>query len=90
MRPSESWFLYLLECARGKLYIGISPDVEERFRKHQAGKGAFFTRVNRPIRILAAQEYRNKSAAARAEAALKKMPRAYKFHWAACHGWSRS
>jgi predicted GIY-YIG superfamily endonuclease len=28
------WFVYMLECLNGKIYTGITTDVETRFLKH--------------------------------------------------------
>ncbi len=50
---TETWWLYLLECHGGVLYTGIAKDVDARFAAHLNGTGAIFTRLNRPLRILA-------------------------------------
>ena len=71
----KPWFLYLLECANGSYYAGITTDVAARFSAHQQGKGARYTRANPPIRILAQAEYADRSAASKAEWALKQLPR---------------
>lgn len=81
----EPWYLYVIECDDGRLYTGISNDVEKRFKKHASGKGAIFTRMNRPVRILAKQKYPNKRFAAKAEAQLKKFDRATKLAWVDYH-----
>lgn len=81
----EPWYLYVIECDDGRLYTGISNNVEKRFKKHASGKGAIFTRMNRPVRILATQKYPNKRFAAKAEAQLKKLDRATKLAWVAYH-----
>ena len=31
-----------MQCSDGSLYCGVSPDVEARIAKHNAGKGAKF------------------------------------------------
>lgn len=82
------WYLYVLECARGVLYAGITPDVERRFASHRAGTGAAFTRINPPARILGAARYADRAEAARAERALKRMPRSAKLRWVAEHAWA--
>jgi putative endonuclease len=79
---SPSWWLYLLACKDGRTYAGIALDVEARFQAHCAGKGARFTRANPPLEILGAQSFATKSEALKAEAALKKLPRADKLAWA--------
>lgn len=47
-----NWFLYVLECADDCYYIGITTDTGRRFEKHGKGKGAWFTKAHKPIRIL--------------------------------------
>jgi putative endonuclease len=82
-RPAHtSWWLYLLACKDGRTYVGITPDVAARFRMHANGKGAKFTRSNPPLAVLGAQAFPDKSAAMRAEYALKQLDRSYKLQWA--------
>ena len=44
--------VYVLELKGGKYYVGISDDPERRFLYHVSGKGAAWTRMHQPIRIL--------------------------------------
>jgi len=81
------WWVYLLECADGRTYGGVSMDVERRFQAHLAGKGAKFTRANRPVRILGVEAHDSKPAALRAEVALKKLGRTQRLQWAATRPW---
>ncbi len=60
------------------LYTGIARDVEARFLVHKGGKGAKFTRANRPIKIVHREEFSSRSEALRREAAIKKMTKAEK------------
>ena len=69
------WYLYLLECEGGSYYAGITTDLEARFRAHQSGFGAKYTRANPPLRILASRTYPDRSTASVAEAQLKKIRR---------------
>lgn len=78
-----TWWLYLLACADGRTYVGIARDVAARFRLHANGKGAKFTRSNPPLAILGAQSFADKSAALRAEYALKRFDRSARLQWAA-------
>jgi putative endonuclease len=70
---SAAWFVYLLECANGKLYCGITTDVGKRFNAHISGKGAKFTRANRPSHIIAAKPCRNRWDASKLEYAVKRL-----------------
>ncbi len=68
---TRPWFVYLLECADGRIYTGIATDVTKRFAAHCSGKGAKFTRANRPVRILAVKACADRSEASKLEYAVK-------------------
>lgn len=75
---SPHWTLYLIECRRGQgtvYYAGITTDMARRFKEHASGTGARFTRANPPVRLIATREFPDRSAALKAEAAVKKLPR---------------
>jgi putative endonuclease len=74
----DGWCLYLLECRNGAWYAGITNRLEVRYAAHVAGTGAKYTRANPPVRVLASRGYPDRSAASRAEAQLKRLPRAKK------------
>ncbi len=76
------WWLYLLACKDGRTYAGIAIDVDARFQLHLSGKGARFTRSNPPLEVLGTQSFATRSEALKAEAALKKLPRAQRLEWA--------
>lgn len=73
-----TWSLYLLECADGSFYTGIATDVERRFREHQAGKGARYTRARKAVALLAARAVGSRSQALQAEIAIKRLPKTAK------------
>lgn len=66
------WYLYLLECQDGSIYTGIALDVYARFKLHQSGKGARYTRSHRPLCLLAVAEFADRASAQRAECQLKR------------------
>jgi putative endonuclease len=78
---AKPWAVYLLHCAGGRSYIGISPTPHERFEVHRTGKGAAFTRANRPQALAAVVWFEDRSAAASMEARLKALARPAKFAW---------
>ena len=69
----KPWFLYLLECAGGRIYTGITVDVDARYAAHVAGKGARFTRAYPPSRVLLSLTFADRSAASRAEYRIKQL-----------------
>jgi putative endonuclease len=81
--PAQPWVLYLLECAGERLYAGITNDLAARYQAHVDGRGARFTRAFAPVRIVAAAELPSRSAALKAEYALKQQARANKLRFLA-------
>ena len=69
----RTWFVYLLLCRNGRLYTGITVDLAARFEQHRSGKGAMFTRINPPERLLAATPCDGRSEALRLEARIKRL-----------------
>jgi len=69
------WYVYILECQNGKLYTGMTNDLERRFKAHARGKGAWFTRVFGVNKIVYTEEQPSKSAAFVREREIKKLTR---------------
>jgi predicted GNAT superfamily acetyltransferase/predicted GIY-YIG superfamily endonuclease len=76
--PPKPWFLYVLECNDHSFYTGITPDLEQRLYVHNAGRGASYTRSRLPVKMVAAWQFSNHSAALQAEYTFKKLPRGSK------------
>jgi putative endonuclease len=75
---SKGWFCYLLECADGTYYTGVAPDLQERLRKHNSGRGAKYTRGRRPVRLVWSHPCAGYTEARSVEARLKRWKRAKK------------
>ena len=74
----SSWFVYILRCSNDALYVGISNDLEKRIEKHNAGKGAKYTRAFRPVVLAWSKNVSSESVARKREAKLKKLSHAEK------------
>jgi predicted GIY-YIG superfamily endonuclease len=74
-RAAKLWFVYLLRCADGSLYTGITTDLARRSRQHNAGTAARYTRGRRPVKVVYQERQRSQSLALKREAAIKKLPR---------------
>ncbi len=72
------WYLYILECADGSLYTGITDDVPRRLRAHNAGKGAKYTRGRRPTVLRYQETCGSHSQALKREIEVKKLTRVQK------------
>ncbi|MCP4703193.1 MAG: GIY-YIG nuclease family protein, partial [candidate division Zixibacteria bacterium] len=41
----------------GSYYTGITKDIPSRIKRHNAGKGAKYTRSHRPVKLIYIEEY---------------------------------
>jgi len=69
------WTVYLLRCDDDSLYTGITNDLSRRLAAHRAGKASAYTRSRRPLRLVYREAARDRSAALRREAAIKRLTR---------------
>jgi len=70
------YHLYILRCADGSLYTGITTDVDRRMEEHNSSSlGAKYTRGRRPVALVFSQSFRDRSEASREEARIKKLSR---------------
>ena len=67
--------VYILKCNDGSLYTGITTDMEKRFREHANGKGGAYTRSHGAQKIVYTENRRNRSAAQKREAEIKRLAR---------------
>lgn len=73
------YYLYILKCADGTLYTGITTDLKRRVGEHNGIKlGARYTRARQPVKIVYSQKFKNRSEASREESRIKKLKRAEK------------
>lgn len=72
---AEQWFVYILRCADGSLYTGITNDLERRLEQHNAGTASRYTRSRLPVVLEYREEQPNQSMALKRELAIKSMSR---------------
>ena len=72
------WFCYVLECADGTFYTGITRSLGRRLSMHNRGRASRYTRGRLPVRLVYAEPHRDRSSASRRELQVKKMSRARK------------
>jgi putative endonuclease len=73
-----AWVCYLLECADGTLYAGISNDLPRRLGEHARGVASKYTRARLPVRLRWSERQRDRSTALRREAQIKGLRRSEK------------
>ncbi|HHT9138037.1 MAG TPA: GIY-YIG nuclease family protein, partial [Candidatus Wunengus sp. YC60] len=76
----NNWFLYVIRCKYGRLYTGITTDVERRFAEHKSNdkKGAKCLRGKAPLTLVMKKKIGSKSMALKMEAKVKKLSKVKK------------
>ena len=73
------YYLYILECADKTLYTGITTDLKRRIVEHGGSKlGSKYTSARRPVKLVYSQKFKDRSAASKEEARIKKMKKSEK------------
>lgn len=72
---TEQWVVYILRCADGSLYTGITNDLDRRLDQHNAGTASRYTRSRLPVTLEYQEKQPSKSAALKRELAIKAMSR---------------
>ena len=68
----------MVQCSDGTLYTGWTNDLKKRLEKHNAGKGARYTRGRLPVKLVYYEVFATKSEAMKSEAQIKKLSRKQK------------
>ena len=52
-----SYYVYILLCADGSYYTGLTEDLEIRLAQHQAGELPGYTKSRRPVKLVFSNEF---------------------------------
>ena len=69
---------YILECADGTYYTGWAIDPEKRVQIHNRGRGAKYTKMRLPVKLVYIEEQPDRVTAMKCELAIKRLGRAGK------------
>jgi putative endonuclease len=72
------YYVYVLLCDDGSFYTGYTRNVNTRLRLHVNGRGARYTRIHKPKRLVYTEEFDSRAGAMKRERRLKKMRHAEK------------
>lgn len=70
-----NWMVYIIQAKSGKLYTGITNNMERRLTAHAGKKGARFFHFSSPEKVVFQELHSNRSEATKREIAIKKMTR---------------
>jgi putative endonuclease len=68
-------YCYIVECADGTYYTGWAIDPEKRVKVHNRGRGAKYTKMRLPVKLVYVEEQPDRITAMKRERAIKKMTR---------------
>lgn len=71
-------YCYIVECADGTYYTGWAVDPEKRLVVHNKGRGARYTRMRGPVKLVYVEELPDQTSAMKREIEIKKMKRGRK------------
>jgi len=66
-----NYYVYILRCKDGSYYTGHAKDVERRFEMHKNGRGARYTRVHEPEKLMYIEQFESHGEAMRRERKIK-------------------
>lgn len=75
---NQNWVVYILKCADGSLYTGITCDLQRRLKQHNAGTASRYTRSRLPAVLVYQEAQPSHSAALKRELAVKALSRTAK------------
>lgn len=67
------YYVYVILCDDGSFYTGYTKNVKSRLRLHMNGKGARYTRMHKPKKLVYAEQFKSRAEAMRREKRLKKL-----------------
>lgn len=71
-------YCYIVECSDGTYYTGWTTDPVRRVKTHNAGRGAKYTRMRRPVKLVYVESLPDRASAMKRERAVKALSRAGK------------
>lgn len=66
-------YTYIVKCSDETYYTGWTNNLEKRIQTHNAGKGAKYTKVRRPVELVYYEEFATKEEAMQREYAIKQL-----------------
>ena len=77
---TKYWYVYILKCADGSFYTGITNNIERRLTEHNKSKtvGSKYVRMRRPVVLVYKQRIGTRSEALKKESEIKRLTRTVK------------
>ena len=73
-----AYYVYVILCEGNSFYTGYTKNLRSRLRLHVIGKGARYTRMHKPRKLVHVEKFQNRSEAMKREKRIKKLNHADK------------
>ncbi|MFQ6075546.1 MAG: GIY-YIG nuclease family protein [Candidatus Bathyarchaeia archaeon] len=67
------YYVYVILCEDGSFYTGYTKDLDLRMKLHMNGKGARYTRMHTPKKLVYVEEFDSRAEAVKRERMIKKL-----------------
>ena len=68
------FYCYMVHCANDAFYTGWTTDPLRRVKEHNAGRGARYTKMHGPVKLVYVEEVEDHSTALKREVQIKRYP----------------
>lgn len=75
LKPTPHCYVYMVHCADGSFYTGITGNLQKRLGQHNGLTlgGAKYTRSHRPVTLVYVERYKSRTKASKRELEIKEM-----------------
>lgn len=78
LAQQQNNYVYIVRCHDNTFYTGWTTNLEKRIETHNAGKGAKYTKIRRPVELVYYETFGSKSDALKREYQIKQLKRSEK------------
>ncbi len=74
-KTDKKYYVYIILTVNNTLYCGYTDNIEKRYKQHLDGKGAKYTKANKPLKLVYSKEFDSKQKAQKEEYRIKHLSR---------------
>ena len=67
------YYVYVIQCKGNSFYTGYTKDLDLRMRLHMSGKGARYTRMHKPLKLVYVEKVGSRLEAMKREKKIKRL-----------------
>ena len=74
-KKNKKYYVYIILTVNNTYYCGYTDNVDKRYKMHTEGKGAKYTKANKPLKLVYTAEFDDKQSALKEEYRIKHLSR---------------